>query len=883
MKYVALVFLLMISSCEKINKIDLGKFINIKKVTKKEVVLKADADILIKNAKVYTVAGKTYDQANVLIRKGLISKISTKKIRVSPNVRVIDAKGLHLTPGIIDVHSHMGVYPMPSLDAHADGNEMTAKATPQVNAKDSFWPQDPALWRALDGGVTVIQVLPGSANLVGGESFIAKMKPKTTASAMRFAGAPRGIKMACGENPKRVYGQKGGPSTRMGNAASFRELFQAAKEYEGATEAVLKDKVKDQSKKKSPEKVDFKNQALKRVLNGETMVNLHCYRADDISTMIEISKEFGFKIRSVHHGLEAYKLKDLLAEEGIAVATWADWWGFKAEAYDGIPHNVALLHAAGGKAVVHSDSEVEVRFLNVEAAKAWRSGLELGLEITEEEALSWITKNAAWVLGVDELVGTIETGKQADLVLWDGHPLSIYSKSQIVLIDGQIVLDRKKDIRPLSDFELGYRDEMFYDGRDFSKVLTVDDIRPPVFSKDMFATSKDVSNSFALTNVKTKMGQKAGVDILIEGGVISKIERTGAYKNWPTKTVDGEGKLVTPGLIESISSLGLFEIGAEKSASDRYSSLSMSQVDFKAVDSLNMNSVRIPITRKEGVTTNFSFVFSGALIQGQGVGFDLNSQGIDGLEGKAPLLSSGGKGASDKYSSRSQRWKRLRRLAREAHQFKSGVLGDFEKTPLLSKEDYEELRVYFEGKRPWIFYANKFQDINSLMSFIKDVDKEYGYKIDAILMGGAESWLAVKDLKALEIPVVIKPTELVPANFESLRTREDLAAFLIDQGVEVAFTAGATDFAAVRRMRQEMGYAIKYGLAWDEALKAVTKTPAKILKLEDRGVLEPGMIANIVMWSGDLAEPYNTADKVWIKGKRQPLMNRQRMLAEKYL
>jgi len=879
MKYLFLALLLTTLGCEKI-KIDFSKIINPKSRVKKEANLEYGSDILIRNAKVYTVAGKTYDQASVLIKNGLIYKVSTKEIKVRSDVRVIDAEGLHLTPGIIDAHSHMGVYPMPSLDAHSDGNEMTNKATPQVNAKDSFWPQDPALWRALEGGVTVIQVLPGSANLVGGESFIAKMIPKTTASEMRFVQAPRGIKMACGENPKRVYGLKGGPSTRMGNAAAFRELFQAAKEYEGVVET---DKDEKPLVSKKPKKLDFKKQALKRVLEGKTMVNLHCYRADDIATMIEISKEYGFKIRTVHHGLEAYKLKDLLAKEEIAVATWADWWGFKAEAYDGIPHNVALLQAAGARPIIHSDSEVEVRFLNVEAAKAWRSGAELGLKISEEEALSWITKNPAWALGVEKYVGTIEVGKHADLVLWDGHPLSIYTKSQAVFVDGKMVLNRKRDIRPMSDFELGYRDIMFYDGRDFSKVKTVSEVSLPKFSSDMFEMQKSSSGTFALKNVKTSMNQRTNVDVLVEKGVISEIEKTGAYKNWPTRLVDGQGKLLTPGLIEPVSTLGLFEIGAEKSASDRYSSLSLSQVDFRAEDSLNMGSVRIPITRKEGVTTNFSFVFSGSLIQGQGVGFDLSDQSSNDFDGKGPLLSSVGKGMSEKYSSRSQRWKRLRRLAREAYKFKSGSLDDFEKVPLLSKEDYQELSVYFEGEKPWIFVANKLQDIETLLSFIKEVDKKYGFKIDPILMGGAESWLAVRDLKALSVPVVIKPTELVPANFESLRTREDLAAFLVDQGVDVAFTAGSTDFAAVRRMRQEMGYAVKYGLSWDEALKAVTETPAKILKLEDRGVLKPGMLANFVVWSGDLAEPYHTAERVWIKGKLQTLKNRQRMLAEKYL
>jgi imidazolonepropionase-like amidohydrolase len=421
--------------------------------------------VLIRGATVMTAAGTIHRPGYVLMAAGVIQEVGPGDKAVPLGALVVDATGKFVTPGLIDTHSHMGVYAMPSAQAHSDGNEMVKPTTPEVWAEHAFWPQDPALSRALAGGITTIQVLPGSGNLMGGRSFVAKLAPHVSARQMRFPGAPQGLKMACGENPKRVYGDKGGPMTRMGNIAHVRAAFQGAVEYRRKWTAYRRDLShwttiggKDDAGKEvdppEPPARDLGNETLVKVLDKEIYVHNHCYRADEMHIMLDLAKEFGFVIRSFHHALEGYKLADRLAREQVAISTWADWWGFKMEAYDGIPQNAAIVSARGGIVVIHSDSEAELRHLNQEAAKARVAGLKVGLNIEENEALRWVTANPAWALGVGDRTGTLERGKMADLVVWDGHPFSVYARAAQVFIDGHKVYDRATGRRP-SDFEVG--------------------------------------------------------------------------------------------------------------------------------------------------------------------------------------------------------------------------------------------------------------------------------------------------------------------------------------------------------------------------------------------------------------------------------------------
>jgi len=423
------------------------------------------APTLIRNATVLTGTGVRIDGGDVLLVEGRIAAVG-QSLSLPAGATVIDASGRWVTPGLIDVHSHMGVYASPGTNASADGNESTDPVTAQVWAEHSVWPQDPGLEAALQGGVTSLQMLPGSANLIGGRGVTVKNVPATTYQAMKFPGAPHGLKMACGENPKRVYGNDGQfPSTRMGNVAGYRQAFADAqdyiedrKEYDAKLAKYEKDRSggDDEAVAPQPPKRDLQLETLAEVIQGNILVHNHCYRADELATMLDVAREFGFKIAAFHHGVEAYKLAGRLAQEGVCGALWADWWGFKMEAYDGIQENIALVDAPeGGCAIVHSDSEEGIQRLNQEAAKAMTRGNLAGFSIAPERAVRWITANPAKALGILDRTGTLEAGKMADVVIWNGTPFSVYALAEQVFVDGVLLYDRAHPAaRPRSDFSL---------------------------------------------------------------------------------------------------------------------------------------------------------------------------------------------------------------------------------------------------------------------------------------------------------------------------------------------------------------------------------------------------------------------------------------------
>ena len=405
----------------------------------------APKNIVIRNATVFDGNGNKFQNFDVHFSDGKIQAIGLRL--VADGAQEIDGTGKFVTPGIIDNHSHMGVYPAPSVRTSSDGNEATNPVTSEVWAEHSVWTQDPQYKLALAGGITTFHVLPGSANLFGGRGVTLKNVSANTVPEMKFPDAPHSLKMACGENPKRVYSSRG-PSTRMGNVAGYRNAWIGAENYKEQLE-------------RDPSHRDIRNETLAGVLDGEILVHNHCYRADEMATMINIGEEFGYKISTFHHGVEAYKIADLLADEGICAALWADWWGFKHEAYDMTIANIAIVDQARdgtGCAIVHSDDESGIQRLNQEAAKALAAGRRAGFEISEGRAMTWITKNPAKSLGILEQTGTLDIGKDADVVIWSGNPFSIYTKAEQVYIDGALAFDKATNFMPHTDFDLGVKE-----------------------------------------------------------------------------------------------------------------------------------------------------------------------------------------------------------------------------------------------------------------------------------------------------------------------------------------------------------------------------------------------------------------------------------------
>jgi imidazolonepropionase-like amidohydrolase len=385
-------------------------------------------DVVIRGGTLLTVTHGRIENGSIYIHDGKIAAIG-KTVQAPSNATVIDATGKWVMPGIIDSHSHI------ALDD--DVNEATSPVTPHMMMKDAFNYNDKEIYRALAGGVTTSLLLHGSANMIGGQAIVIKHKYGLGRDELFFPGAPQSIKFASGENPKRVYGGRNQvPSTRMGNFEVMRQAFTEAREYMRDWDE-YNAKVKKGDKEAHAPKKDLKLQALADVLRGKLLVQIHCYRADEFLTEMAIAKEFGYKIRAFHHAVEAYKVADQMAANGVAIATWPDWWGFKYEAWDGIPWNAVISMHKGVRVAIKSDSGDVTRRLNQEAGKIIHYG-----NVSEEDALKMITLNPAWIIGVDDRVGSLDVGKDADISIWNSYPLSSGALADQVLIDGDVYFDR---------------------------------------------------------------------------------------------------------------------------------------------------------------------------------------------------------------------------------------------------------------------------------------------------------------------------------------------------------------------------------------------------------------------------------------------------------
>jgi imidazolonepropionase-like amidohydrolase len=405
---------------------------------------------LVNNVTIFDGEGGRIENGSVLFADGKIVGVG-QSLTAPAGATVIDGRGKWVTPGVIDIHSHLGNYPSPGVEAHQDGNEVTGPVRAEVWAEHGIWPQDPGFSRALaNGGVTSLHILPGSANLFGGRGTTLKNVYGRTMQQMKFPGAPYSLKMACGENPKRVYGGRNQmPGSRMGNVALMRQTWVRAQDYRRKWDKYERDGGDMPSR-------DTQLDTLRGVLNGEILVQNHCYRADEMANIIDMSKEFGYKVTAFHHAVEAYKIADLLRQNDTCAAIWADWWGFKMEAYDGINENIPFVHNAGACTIVHSDDANGIQRLYQEASKALTYGRRAGIQIPDEVAWTWLSYNPAKALGIADRTGSLKPGKMADVVLWNGNPFSVYTRPQMVWVDGALLYDANDpNRRPVSDFELG--------------------------------------------------------------------------------------------------------------------------------------------------------------------------------------------------------------------------------------------------------------------------------------------------------------------------------------------------------------------------------------------------------------------------------------------
>ena len=834
---------------------------------------------VILNATVLTAAGPAIERGAVLLQNGKIAAVGPT-VNAPADAVVIDASGKWVTPGVIDTHSHLGVYAAPGIESLQDGNEMTSPNTAEVSAEHAIWPQDPQFDLALAGGVTVMHILPGSGNLFGGRSVTVKNVPARTADAMKFPGAPYGLKMACGENPMRVYGGRNSmPSTRMGNVAMYRKAWQAAAEY---NERWKKWRADGADAAKRPDR-NLQLETLAGVLNGEIRIQNHCYRGDEMATMIDISKEFGFKIASFHHAVEAYKVRDLLVANDICGSMWADWWGFKLEAYDGITQNIALVHEAGGCAVVHSDSGDGIQRLNQEAAKAIRAGAEAGITISRADAVKWLSINPAKALGIDKMTGSLEPGKNADVVIWSGDPFSAYAHAERVFIDGAQVFDRADASRvPRSDFQLGI---LSVPGSLGPSVQSPPARSPSVQRPSVPAVRAvpTAGETVAITNARILPVSGPAIasgTIVMRGGRIAAVGTMKAPDG--ARLIDAGGKTVTPGLIDSAVQIGIVEIplSAEGTADQNTTDARVSAA-FDVVDSFNGNSAVIPVTRVEGITRALVTPGgTGNIFLGQGAVMDFSGGQVPASVTRAPavmvaLLGEAGAGVAG--GSRSTAMLRLREVLDDARDYginKAAFNAKQRRDYVRGRLDLEALQAVLKGQIPLAIQANRASDLLAAMRLADE------FKVRLVLIGASEGWMVAEQLAKAKVPVVVKPLTDIPS-FDSLGATLENAARLSRAGVTVALASFDTQNS--RLLRQEAGNAIANGMDRDAALQAVTLTPARLWGVADRvGSIEVGKDADLVVWAGDPFELTSGAEQVFIKGVEVPRDTRQKQLLQKY-
>ena len=807
--------------------------------------LKTGGTCVIRNVTIHSAVAPAF-AGDVYVKEGKIAAVG--KVEAPAGTLEIDGGGMHLAPGVVDCHSHIAI--------EGDVNEGTVSISAEVRIADVVDAEDIAIWRALGGGVTTARLLHGSANAIGGQDEVIKLKWGRKADELRFNAGPRGVKFALGENPKRSNGGGRGnrfPSSRMGVEAVFERAFTRAREYMAGWKLYAERKQRGEDL--SAPRRDVRLEALAGILKGEILVHSHCYRADEIVMLLRESQRFGFKIATLQHVLEGYKVAQEMAEAGVGGSTFSDWWAYKIEAYDAIPQNAALMDEAGVLSSVNSDSAEMMRHLCEEAAKSVRyAGMD------RVRALALATLNPAKQLGLGARIGSIEVGKDADLVLRNGDPLSTLARVQWTMVDGEIEFERRD-------------------------AFGLDTTPPAVQALTESAPVPDVAltgDVLAITNAVlhpiTAPEIAKGTLLVLNGRILA----LGAELPIPAgaRTIDAAGRHVYPGLVALDTNVGLLEIGSVP-ATDDQSEYGGSQPDVRTTASVNADSAHIGVTRTNGITRVQIAPQGGGPLLGQSALMRLSGStweemltlDRDMLHLEFPVLQNESKEPKDP-----EEIEVLRRSFEEAREY--GRLRDLAREGKAAAPDFdprlEALAPYARGQKTIALHASNAATILRGLRFAKD------QKLKVVLYGAAEGWKVAEEIAREKVPVAVGPVLALPSS------REDPydAAFanpavLARAGVPIAITAANDE--NTRNLCFHAAAACAFGLPHEEALRAITYYPARMLGVEkDFGSLAAGKVADLIVTSGDVLEATSTVDYVFIDGVQQPLGNRQTELYERY-
>jgi imidazolonepropionase-like amidohydrolase len=816
--------------------------------------LRTGGNVLIRGATVMTIANGTIPAADILVRGGKIAAVGPN-LTADAGMPVVEAAGMFVMPGIIDTHCHFAV---------AGGvNEFSLSVVPEVRIRDVIEGEDVQIYRALAGGVTTARVLHGSANCIGGQDAVLKMKYGRPGRDLVVAERPRGVKFALGENVKRTDGRF--PNTRLGVEAVLIRAFTEAQEYRKTWDEYERANSSPGNRSSIPEpRRDLRLEALADILKGDIKVHCHCYRADEILMLLRTADRFGFKIRSLQHVLEGYKIAPEIAAHGASCSLFADWWAYKIEAFDAIPFAAALVNEAGASVCFKSDDKELMRHLYQDAAK----GIKYG-GMSEADVLAAITINGARQIGLEQRIGSIEVGKDADLVIFNGHPLNSYARPDMTLVEGEVYFQRTAILQPDS-------------------VAAA----PPVAPRDgsiKLPPRADGPIAIRGATVHPVNGPPlTNATVVFEQGRIRAIGQNGSATIPPNAAViPAEGLHLYPGMIDAGTVLGLAELESARETQD-FREGGDFQPDLRAGVAVNPDSELIPVTRANGVTAVVTRP-TGGVVAGQGALINLagwtprEMAVVDPLAlfvefPAAPRFTFGdreppafmGRGLAKKQ--REEKVHRLKDLFAQAMIYDEGRKAGH--TP--SNPRLESLVPYARGQKPVVIQAYRKTEILEALKLADEL------KLKVILSGATDAWRVADELKKRDVAVIVGPVMSLPTDAEEpFDAPYTNPAKLHAAGVRYCIRSNGG--SNTRNLPYEAAMAVAYGLPPEEGLKAVTEYPAQILGVADQlGTIEVGKRANLVLTTGDMLQVSSQVQALFIDGKPLEPTNKQTRLYERY-
>lgn len=861
------------------------------------VTSKTAGNVLLKNAYVITVSGDDLPDTDVLVEKGRITKIG-KNLTGATGVMSIDLTGYVLAPGVIDGHAHI------ALDSV---NEGANSITCEVRCEDVIRSDDANIYRALAGGVTTMHLMHGSANTIGGECVLVKLKYGGTADDMIIKDRQRTVKWAtgenvirggkemprqfrecCGDRPRRF------PATRMGVEGTMRRALQAGKNYSDARAAYAKELAA--GKNPLPFRRDIRLEALADIIDGKLWINSHCYRADEILRLLNTCEDFGVRVANLHHCLEAYRIIPEIVRHGCGTVTFADWWAYKIESYDAIPQNAGMLLRAGVNSTIKSDSPDLMRHLPLEAAKCMKFST-----LTPNEALHLVTLNVARQFGLDKRTGSIDVGKDADLAVWEGHPLDTFSKPVLTLVEGEIYF-RHRDFDPSQP-----RSKPRVAVRTFATL-------PPTTTEDLLratagagesqhAVASNASGLYAITGgtVHPISGTPiVGGTVIIRDG---KIESVGSDMQPPTGAtlIDAKGLHVYPGLINAATEVGLREVDSTDVTVDvEESGVFMS--DLAALSAFNPHSDMIEVTRAEGITSALIVAASNAIAGQAGLvhfdGWTMNEMAGEMKLGLAvalpfkrpePLLERPEKPDFEGWNERPQRNERayqqlaeIQTFFENAARYAAAKADPIRAAKLDIDPRFEAMIPYVRGEKPVLLAANSYKQILEALQFAHTLN------LRPVILGGQDAWKLADLLAQLDVPVIYEGVFAGPDGVDGVPMASEAwdanyRAPAVMQAAGVQFCFGVRSSALAKLAPIHAGFAIAHGLDADAAMRALTLSAAEILGVSDRiGSIDPGKLANLIVTSDHPCQATNVVKYMFVRGKPVPIASEHTRDADKF-